>query len=122
MCVRVCMYVYVCVCVCSRFQLERQEQLAEKDQRSEQERRARLDKAQEAIKGMYEERSSRKTQQAKLNREQEADFVASQHELESLGNVWERVVRLVDLEQKPNRKDVARFRQVLIQCKNNPVA
>eukprot|EP00004_Rigifila_ramosa_P001895 TRINITY_DN118_c0_g1_i2.p1 TRINITY_DN118_c0_g1~~TRINITY_DN118_c0_g1_i2.p1 ORF type:complete len:286 (-),score=87.12 TRINITY_DN118_c0_g1_i2:47-883(-) len=99
-----------------KFNTKRRAQLEEQDAASEKRRRELTEQAKQALAAFYQEREQKIAGSKSQNRVEQQTFLAAN--ADTSANQWERVVRLVDLEQKPDRKDISRFRQVLLQVKS----
>mmetsp|Transcript_18413 Transcript_18413/g.38339 ORF Transcript_18413/g.38339 Transcript_18413/m.38339 type:complete len:165 (+) Transcript_18413:31-525(+) len=64
--------------------------------------------------------ASRESKMSKNRSEEQVKLEALEADLES-DNPWERVVKLVDLQQEGEGSDVSRMRSILIQLKNEPI-
>jgi len=100
-----------------KFNQKRREVIEEQDRESDRKRRETTDKAKTTLASFYQER------QQKIGGSQKQNRVDQESLIESLkpntaGNTWEKVLRLVDLEQKADRKDTSRMRQVMLSMKN----
>ena len=64
--------------------------------------------------------AGRESKMSKNRSEEQVKLEALEADLES-DNPWERVVKLVDLQQEGEGSDVSRMRSILIQLKNEPI-
>ena len=93
------------------------ERCEEKDKEALEKKQEILKEAREEIQSWSDERKSKLTKRAEMNREEEAKLKESLEEDMESANPWERVNKMVDMNG--DERDLARMKQVMIRMKND---
>ena len=88
-----------------------------KDKAAMEKKQEILKEAREEIQSWSDERKSKLTKRAEMNREEEAKLKESLEEDTESANPWERVNKMVDMNG--DERDLARMKQVMIRMKND---
>ncbi|KAF9068524.1 clathrin light chain-domain-containing protein [Rhodocollybia butyracea] len=102
------------------------EEIAARDEASKKRQNETIAKAEKAIDDFYEEYAAKKERNIRENKDSEADYVQSLTESLSVGTTWERICKLVELENSQSKTiartgagttDITRFKEVLLRLK-----
>ncbi|KIY65306.1 hypothetical protein CYLTODRAFT_379610 [Cylindrobasidium torrendii FP15055 ss-10] len=105
---------------------KQQEEIAARDQASEERRQETKNKAERSMDEFYEAYSRKKTDAIASNKEKEAQFLQELTDSLSAGTTWERIGKLIELENSqsktiaragPGTTDLTRFKEVLLRLK-----
>lgn len=103
-----------------KWELENREFTARRDQEAQEKLSKIHEDAKEAIEQFYAERSDLATGNRERNVGAESEFCKQRDALFAHGDVWERVVSLIDLKGANEKKQtrVSRMRSLLLHMKN----
>eukprot|EP01005_Ploeotia_sp_CARIB1_P001386 NODE_320_length_952_cov_343.745455_g313_i0.p1 GENE.NODE_320_length_952_cov_343.745455_g313_i0~~NODE_320_length_952_cov_343.745455_g313_i0.p1 ORF type:complete len:200 (-),score=56.32 NODE_320_length_952_cov_343.745455_g313_i0:291-890(-) len=105
-----------------KWEIENRQDMETRDQNASAQLQTMKEEAVQSIQQYYTERDAGIAANHTRNTENEETFCSSRDALFAHGDVWARVVSLIDLKgtNEKQQKRVARMRQLLLQLKNEP--
>lgn len=97
-------------------------QIQRRDEESARRKEETVQKARQAIDDFYENYNSKRDRAIEQIRQDQNDYLSSRDETLSGGTTWERIVKLVDTNDKTaskNGRDTNRMRELLLSLRKD---
>ncbi|KAG8933427.1 hypothetical protein FRC03_004306 [Tulasnella sp. 419] len=112
--------------VIREWQVQKEEQIRQKDERSERRRQDTITQAERDIDNFYLEYNAKKERNIKDNKQSEAEYLDSLTDSLAAGTTWSRICDLIDLQNSqsktlaragPGTTDLTRMKEVLLRLR-----